>query len=263
MKNQYIGDSKDYGKYRLLNTFVDAMGLTLGVNWYRTSDDNSNQGKTILKHCEDPLYLKIKQLISGEKLTLEDIERSGLLPVGTTFYGMEIRYQTQVSNKEHRLSWHENALIALSDKEVTFLDPDNGLPPKNYCDKAKNKIFKHDGFKYTRFEEIQGYWDKGQNIIVFQHAQHSGIDDRLRNLMDRYDDAYRNDDHFISPNRVILFKNKEISPINELAFLFFLHDKHLSKFDKLFVPLLLDVNKPWSAYFELGNFSPSTCETCD
>ena len=44
MKNQYVGDIGDFGKYSLLRAFSER-GIKVGVNWYRTEDDGSNDGK--------------------------------------------------------------------------------------------------------------------------------------------------------------------------------------------------------------------------
>lgn len=38
MKNQYVGDIGDYGKYGLMRFLRDA-GVSIGINWYLTPDD--------------------------------------------------------------------------------------------------------------------------------------------------------------------------------------------------------------------------------
>ena len=44
MKDQYVGDIGDFGKYSLLRAFADA-GVKVGVNWYLTENDGSTDGK--------------------------------------------------------------------------------------------------------------------------------------------------------------------------------------------------------------------------
>ena len=44
MKNQYVGDIGDYGKYSLLRAFLNA-GIKVGINWYLTDNDGSTDGK--------------------------------------------------------------------------------------------------------------------------------------------------------------------------------------------------------------------------
>ena len=46
MKNQYVGDIGDYGKYGLLR-FLSNRGIKIGINWYLTEDDKSSDGKFI------------------------------------------------------------------------------------------------------------------------------------------------------------------------------------------------------------------------
>ena len=44
MKNQYVGDIGDFGKYGLLR-FLANHGIKIGVNWYLTEDDSSSDGR--------------------------------------------------------------------------------------------------------------------------------------------------------------------------------------------------------------------------
>lgn len=44
MKDQYVGDIGDFGKYSLLRAFINA-GIKVGINWYLTDNDGSNDGK--------------------------------------------------------------------------------------------------------------------------------------------------------------------------------------------------------------------------
>ena len=43
MKDQYVGDIGDYGKYGLLR-YLNGCGLKIGVNWYLTPDDGRSDG---------------------------------------------------------------------------------------------------------------------------------------------------------------------------------------------------------------------------
>ena len=44
MKNQYVGDIGDYGKYSLLR-YIAFHEIRIGVNWYLTDNDGSTAGK--------------------------------------------------------------------------------------------------------------------------------------------------------------------------------------------------------------------------
>ncbi len=41
MKNQYVADIGDFGKYSLFRAFAEE-GIKVGINWYLTADDASN-----------------------------------------------------------------------------------------------------------------------------------------------------------------------------------------------------------------------------
>lgn len=45
MKNQYIGDIGDYGKYGMLRSLA-MNGIKIGVNWYLCPNDNRTDGKS-------------------------------------------------------------------------------------------------------------------------------------------------------------------------------------------------------------------------
>lgn len=73
MKNQYVGDVGDYGKYGLLR-YISNKGIHIGVNWYLTEDDGSNDGKFISylskeseRKYDGELYDFLKEIIEKEK----------------------------------------------------------------------------------------------------------------------------------------------------------------------------------------------------
>ena len=44
MKNRYVGDIGDFGKYALLRAFAEAR-IKVGINWDLIADNSSNDGK--------------------------------------------------------------------------------------------------------------------------------------------------------------------------------------------------------------------------
>ena len=57
MKNQYVGDIGDYGKYGLLR-FLANHGIKIGINWYLTENDGSSDGRYTgyLNRSEEAIY---------------------------------------------------------------------------------------------------------------------------------------------------------------------------------------------------------------
>ena len=43
MKDQYIGDIGDYGKYGLLRYLI-SNGINIGINWFYTENDKTGHG---------------------------------------------------------------------------------------------------------------------------------------------------------------------------------------------------------------------------
>ena len=64
MKNQYIGDIGDYGKYGMLR-YLEKSGVKIGVNWYLTENDDSNDGKftTYLDNDKEIAITDVKSFV--------------------------------------------------------------------------------------------------------------------------------------------------------------------------------------------------------
>lgn len=168
MKNQYVADIGDYGKYSLLKAFLND-GIKVGINWYLTSDDGSNDGK-FTKYLDndsenslkgyDPETFEVLRKVKVTDKTIHGIEQSGLL-AGCSFYNEKIELSgTKQDRMEKRKKWHMNAVKQLSDASLVFLDPDNGLREKENYRKNANK--------YVLPDEIRAYYKK-QNVVYYCH----------------------------------------------------------------------------------------------
>lgn len=85
MKNQYVGDVGDFGKYALLRAFVEA-GIRVGVNWYLTEDDGSNDGKFTnylndenMRNHSPEVFDVLRKLVKKSKKSVIDIQKSGII----------------------------------------------------------------------------------------------------------------------------------------------------------------------------------------
>ena len=174
MKNQYIADIGDYGKYGLL-LYLAEQGIKIGVNWYLTKDDEP-EFKPHTKYLEDKyiamrdynpaLYDLMKDLNEqrdSKKLCIQMVEESGLFP-GFSFYH-EILKTDELPTKEReaaRMQWHENALEKLKDANLVFADPDNGL--------SQNiEIKKKGSQKYILPCEIKAFFQDKKDIVYYHH----------------------------------------------------------------------------------------------
>ena len=167
MKNQYVGDIGDYGKYGLLSFLADN-GITIGVNWYLTENDESNDGKftDYLKNdsdsgdkCYNPdIFNLLKKIAGKENKCVQDIEKSRIIPNAVFYHKL-----LEAADRQTRSPWHREAMKALNDVELVFADPDNGT-----LNEAK-KYYRKNGKKYALIDELREYYDRGQNIVYYCH----------------------------------------------------------------------------------------------
>ncbi len=176
MKNQYIGDIGDYGKYGLLR-FLLRQGIKIGVNWYLTGNDESEDGKftgylNCRNGCADALYdrelfLKLQPFGSKDKQDkkIQDIENADILP-GAAFFDEKLStsHSSRNERRASRTEWHERAKSELLAKnpDLIFADPDNGTTDEK-------KAYAKNGEKYATVKELKEYYCAGKNVVYYCH----------------------------------------------------------------------------------------------
>ena len=169
MKNQYVGDIGDYGKYSLLRTFINA-GVKIGINWYLTENDDSNDGKFTdylkkkdeYRRYDQDIFDVIKKIAPKKNKSVMDIQDSGILP-GTVFYS-DILHPTGTPSDRRsiRERWFEESLLELKDADLIFMDPDNGFLEDNNASKRGAE-------KYVLPDEVEQYFNAGHNVVYYCH----------------------------------------------------------------------------------------------
>ena len=172
MKNQYVGDIGDYGKYSLLR-FVALHGIRVGVNWYLTDNDASSDGKFtdfLKKEAErdfDPyVYDELKiivEMYDRSKRTVQMIQDANLIPEAL-YYDKKIDSDgiSPMKRAWNRLHWFDHSKSALDDADLIFADPDNGI---TYRKTSRNKGCE----KYILPEEIALYYYSGKDVVFYCH----------------------------------------------------------------------------------------------
>ena len=174
MKNQYVGDIGDYGKYSLLKAFADS-GVRVGVNWYLTEDDGSTDGKfndylkTDKYRCYDSetfdglkaiVYPDCENLNSDRSVL--DIENSGLIP-RALYYSDVLGCKSSPNERSAARSlWFQESLHILHNADLVFMDPDNGLLVSN------NPRLKNSN-KYALPSEVNDVYRSGRNVVYYCH----------------------------------------------------------------------------------------------
>lgn len=166
MKNQYFGDINDYRKYGLLRALQPAAEGRLLVAWMLTPDDSSRDGG-FRSYLQDPsrwrgydpnLFDGLTTLLrSASAPDVSLIERSGLLP-NTTYYSAVVPDQ-----RDDRDTWRQGLFEAARDVGLAFADPDTGIevPSKAVGRKGSSK--------YVTWTEVQGLWQAGSSLLLYQH----------------------------------------------------------------------------------------------
>ena len=169
MKNQYVGDIGDYGKYGLLR-FLASHGIKLGINWYLTADDGSKAGKftDYLKQSSERIYAPeifdaLQAIAFRKDKTVRMIESADLIPNAQFFAEpMKTEISAPKVRKWERRLWFNNSTLLLRGADLIFADPDNGI---TYTKTASNKGCE----KCILPDEVCEYYSSGKNVVFYCH----------------------------------------------------------------------------------------------
>lgn len=169
MKNQYVGDIGDYGKYGMLRYFARA-GIKVGVNWYLCPNDEKNDGNHTeylsddrMRVYDEDAYDVLKSLAFRDDKTVQMVEKSGILD-GMLFYNrvLDLDSARWSERTEKRDAWHRDALDALKGADLVFADPDNSLT-------TKKKPSQKGSEKFILPNEVSDYYKRGQEVVYYHH----------------------------------------------------------------------------------------------
>ena len=188
MQNRYTGDIGDFGKLGLLRA-LQLTGLTIGVNWYLTPDEQHNHdGRHVgylenecYRSCDAQLWTELKHIVQSEARMIQALQNDNILKAVYYTEQLDFSEKNKAERKSLRAKWHEDALNVLCDQDVVFLDPDNGLlVPSAEGTRRENK--------YVLSNEIANYFQQGSSVIFYQHKARkpdSYYSDQLRILMQK------------------------------------------------------------------------------
>ena len=168
MQDRYAGDIGDYGKIALLKA-LQAQGLIVGVNWYKTStpkteknpdgsykqDDGKYPILDKYRRCDQTLAEKLLDIFYGDNKSISALEEAGFIP-GAIYYNETVT----VNN---RPAWHKKALERLRPADIVFVDPDNGMLVKSVGKGSMRSV------KYTFYKEVYDYINQGQSVLIYNH----------------------------------------------------------------------------------------------
>lgn len=169
MQNRYTGDIGDFGKLGLLRVLHTA-GLSIGVNWYLTPAESHNgDGRHIAylkkeqyQACDKQLWSELKRIVESGQREIAALENGDILQA--TYYSKPLEFagKTKSERTKLRSKWHDEALTALSNTNIVFVDPDNGL----IVPSAEGTVRAN---KYVEPQELADYYSRGSSVIYYQH----------------------------------------------------------------------------------------------
>jgi hypothetical protein len=168
MQDRYAGDVGDFGKIGLLRQIANA-GLTIGVNWYHTykpEEHNNDDGKHLgylddnsFEDCDNVLRNSLRKIVVNRR-SIAVLEKARLIP-DANYYSVIIRPGNEQSfSREH---WHREAIKTLSESDIVFCDPDNGLLVKSVSLSSSKSD------KYVTENEIVDYYLTGKSVVFYNH----------------------------------------------------------------------------------------------
>ena len=168
MKNQYVGDVGDFGKYALLRAFSEA-GVQIGVNWYLTKDDGSADGKftsylkddSMRRRCPE-VFDVLEELVGNKDRSVIDVQKSGIIKEAVFYDELLVPEGTPAERECTRTEWFNQSKKVLCDAELIFMDPDNGLLEVNDPSKLGAE-------KYVLPDEVEQYFNAGHNVVYYCH----------------------------------------------------------------------------------------------
>ena len=180
MRHNFVNDIGDYAKYALLRALSASKddAIQLGVIWYLTEHAERNGGGRKRQHLSrhgwdrlDPELLATMRRIEGtiqhpSELHVSMIERSGILPHGTAYFSEAMPRPTGMAWQRvtERTAWFERAQKAVADRDLIFLDPDNGLEVRSV------PLTSPMAGKYATVQEITALLRTGAGVVLYQHG---------------------------------------------------------------------------------------------
>jgi hypothetical protein len=116
---------------------------------------------------------RLSQILATNQRTLSQVENNDILPTNTLFYGTAIPapnvpcFSDAAREAQTRLraAWFEEGFKNLSEAELVFLDPDNGMAAKRAKKHWRGSV------KYVFEDEVTDWLNRGQSVVLYQHQQ--------------------------------------------------------------------------------------------
>jgi len=169
MQVKYFGDITDFYKYYFLKNIVGE--YKLGINWYLTADDESNDGEKKAKN--KPLLEKI------DKELFKILSEMDFKKFQSKYFNKDTKYYNGIYKDFHMEYFNEtSAFNELKNQDIIFFDPDNGIemPSKKLSERNK----------YVPYRILTKYWNENKTLVIFQHKDRNieALNKKINNLVE-------------------------------------------------------------------------------
>lgn len=200
MQDRYTGDVGDFGKYGLLRFLTGNQTRRLGVVWYLCPNETgNNDGRHVaylsdnrLAKCDPELFGLLNRVVKSGNRCVNEIERSHVLGVSTRFFSRRLEFSEcdapaytprgREQRIELREGWVREAVSAMADCQIVFLDSDNGpeIPSASYYSKQSPKfVTKKELDTFFRGESLE-------TLILYQHfCRHKKYGNHKKQIEDK------------------------------------------------------------------------------
>jgi hypothetical protein len=193
MQNRYTGDVGDFSKFALLSALCGT-DLRLGVMWYLNEAEEANSDGQFTKYeklrpCAEVLHNKLSLILQNPTRSLSAVETGQILPPSTLFYREPLpssnklcsTAESKAQQMQCREAWFMNGFQQLSNAELVFLDPDNGVAGKRV------KKFSRKSVKYAFSDETTDWLTRNQSVVVYQHQKRQSLESQVSEQLKAFD----------------------------------------------------------------------------
>jgi len=199
MQDRYVGDIGDYVKLALLRAL--SPGRKLGVAWYLTPDESHNadgrhtgylQSPDRWRHLDPSLYDMLHDIVAHGRRNVDALEAGPLSGA--------LAFRDRLIRPAHRTEWFEALKGRVSDCDLVFLDPDNGLEPAGFRAGSGKSI------KSATYAEVAALMRPGRALVIYHHQTRmaGGHDFEIEHLAGRL--------LGLGAERVLAVRSKPFSP---------------------------------------------------
>ncbi len=177
MQDRYVGDVGDFAKYGLLRAIQDRKRL--GMAWYLHPDEGPGGDGGHVEYLSRPeefeeldpaLFAAMRSLRgTGQRPSVHDVAESRIL-WNAVFADepLDIRDVRVPDRPRWRQQWFERVERQLSDCEMVFVDPDNGL-----VSDADFKPGRKESAKRLPVREAICLAGQGRTVVIYHHNSRS------------------------------------------------------------------------------------------